>query len=67
MLQPLQPSPLTVTIATAQLMSGLSRATLLRRANEGALDTRKIGGRRLVVVASLRQLLGLSLDEDRAA
>jgi hypothetical protein len=54
-----QLTPITVTLATAQFMTGLSRATLLRRADEGELDTVKVHGRRLIVVSSLKRLLGL--------
>jgi hypothetical protein len=52
-------APLTVTLAEATRMSGLSRSTLLRRADDGTLETRAVCGRRLVVVESLRKLLGL--------
>jgi len=54
---------LTVTLQNASFMSGLSRSTLLRRASDGSLSTVSVGGRRLVVVASLRALLGLPPEE----
>ena len=57
------PSPvpvLTVTIKTAATISGLSRSTLLRRADEGELRTVLCHGRRLVELASLKQMLGLA-------
>ncbi len=55
-----------VTLSAATQMSGLSRMTLLRKDAEGILETRKICGRRLVVVDSLRKLLGLN-DGEQAA
>jgi hypothetical protein len=55
---------LTVTLQTAAHISGLSRTTLLRKAEEGALETRRVCGRRLVVVESLRKLLGFD-DEHK--
>ena len=51
-------SAITITLRDAAALSGLSTATLRRRAREGALETRRVGGRRLVVAASLRRLLG---------
>lgn len=60
-----QVSPITVTLATASFMSGLSRSTLLRRADEGSLETLLVGGRRLVLVASLKKMLGV--DEGQVA
>jgi hypothetical protein len=57
--------PLTVTLQTASFMSGLSRSTLLRRADDGTLSSVLVGGRRLIHVDSLRHLLGL--PEERAA
>ena len=57
---------LTVTLRDAAAISGLSTATLRRRAREGALETRRIGGRRLIVVASLRRLLGIGEAAERA-
>jgi hypothetical protein len=56
--QPTELPLLTVTLHDAGLMSGLSRSTLLRRADEGVLETRNVCGRRLVVVSSLKKLLG---------
>jgi hypothetical protein len=62
-----QAAPLTVTLATARTMSGLSRSTLLRRADDGKLDTRLVCGRRLVVVASLKKLLGIEQSGEAQA
>lgn len=67
MQQSFEPAPITVTLAGAQSMSGLSRATLLRRAEEGVLETRKVFGRRLVVVESLRRLLGVDVQQEGKA
>ena len=62
------PGPLTVTLPQAQYMSGLSRTTLLKRASEGLLETRLVCNRRLVVVESLRKLLGFNeAKKDEAA
>jgi hypothetical protein len=52
-------TPLTVSLPTAEMMSGLSRWTLRRRAVDGTLETVLVGGRRLVVVESLKKLLGI--------
>jgi len=57
------PSPvpvLTITIRTAAEITGLSRSTLLRRADEGELETVLCHGRRLVNLASLKKLVGVS-------
>jgi hypothetical protein len=53
----------SVTLTKASALSGLSRSTLIRRANEGRLKTVSVSGRRLVIVQSLRQLLGLDKTE----
>jgi len=53
----------SVTLTKASELSGLSRSTLIRRANEGRLKTVSVSGRRLVVVASLREMLGLDKTE----
>jgi hypothetical protein len=60
---PEQAAPITVTLSTAQFMSGLSRSTLLRRADNGDLKTALVGRRRLIYVDSLRRLLGLNDGE----
>ena len=51
-------APLTVTVANAGTMSGLSVATLYRLIERGELDTIKIGRRRLVRVDSIKRLVG---------
>jgi excisionase family DNA binding protein len=49
--------PLTVTIATARQISGLSNTTVYKLIKEGKLDTIKIGVRTLIPYASLKALL----------
>ena len=61
------PEQLTVTLHDASHISGLSRSTLLRRADQGLLETRNVCGRRLVVLASLRKLLGFESGKQEAA
>jgi hypothetical protein len=51
---------LTVTINTAAKITGLSRSTLLRRADDGELRTVLCHGRRLVDLASLKKMLGMA-------
>ena len=50
---------LTITNKTAAQITGLSRSTLLRRADEGELRTVLCHGRRLVDLASLKKLVGV--------
>jgi hypothetical protein len=47
-------------------LTGLSRSSLLRRADEGKLKTVFVSGRRLVIVESLRRL-GLESTNQKAA
>jgi hypothetical protein len=49
---------LTFTLRQAAALSGLSPATLRRRARDGSLLLVKVGGRTLVNGASLRRMLG---------
>lgn len=58
---------LTVTLSAAASMSGLSRSTLYRRADEGLLKMVSVSGRRLVVVASLKKFLGIEDETGVAA
>jgi uncharacterized membrane protein YqiK len=60
------PAILTVTLAEAARLSGLSQATLRRRAAEGRLTLRRVGGRTLVLYESLVRLLGAEADAERA-
>jgi predicted DNA-binding transcriptional regulator AlpA len=57
-------SRITCTVREAREATGLSTATIYRAMYRGALDTRKIGRRRLVVVASLMKLLQLDNVSD---
>ena len=50
---------LTYTLPDATALTGLSNATLRRRAKEGQLNLVKVGGRTLAVGRSLRALVGL--------
>jgi hypothetical protein len=54
------PSPWAYTLPDATVVTGLSVATLRRRAKEGRLRLLQVGGRTLVEAASLRALLGLA-------
>ena len=51
--------PLTTTIAGAIKLSGIGRTTIYRLIKSGELQSTIVGRRRLVVVASLRDLLGV--------
>jgi hypothetical protein len=51
------PYALTYTLSGASAMSGLSEATLRRRAKEGLLRLVRVGSRTLVAGDSLRRLL----------
>jgi hypothetical protein len=53
----------TVTLPKASELSGLLRSSLLRAADTGRLKTVFVSGRRLVIVKSLRELLGLDKTE----
>lgn len=53
----------SVTLEKASELSGLSRSTLLRRVKDGKLKTVIVSRRRLVIVESLRSLLGLDSAE----
>jgi hypothetical protein len=61
------PALLTITLAEASRISGLSQATLRRRAAEGRLTLRRVGGRTLVLYESLARLLGVEAGGERAA
>jgi hypothetical protein len=53
---------LTCSVQDAVAASGLSRSHLYKKMLRGELEYRSHGKRRLVVVQSLRKLLGLSDD-----
>lgn len=50
-------APLTETISSAVNRSGLSRSTLYNLMRDGVLASTKVRGRRLIVSASLSNLL----------
>jgi antitoxin component HigA of HigAB toxin-antitoxin module len=56
---PRRHDPLTVTIRDAADMSGLSQSAIKNLIRSGDLESRLLHGRRLVVVASLRERLAL--------
>jgi hypothetical protein len=59
--------PLTVTIAEAIRLSGLSRSEVYRRLSAGDIQARKSGNRTLIVWASLRaHIEALPMAEFRA-
>lgn len=49
--------PITCTYLAAAAMSGLGRRSLERLVAQREIESRRIGGRRLIVVASLRRYL----------
>lgn len=55
---PIQPHQLTCSPKQAADAAGVAASTVWLWIRAGRLHTRKVGGRRLVVVASLRSLLG---------
>jgi excisionase family DNA binding protein len=54
--------PLVVTIPEAGRILGISRATIYRLIDAGALQRRKILGRALVTVASIRRVAEEGVD-----
>lgn len=53
------PEPLVASIDETARISGLSRSRIYELLEEGQLRSTKIGRRRLVIVASIRELLQL--------
>lgn len=51
-------SVMTLSIADTIRTTSLSSATIYRMISRGEIDTVKVGGRRLVKVSSLRQMIG---------
>jgi predicted DNA-binding transcriptional regulator AlpA len=49
--------PITININEAVRLSGLSRSTIYKLIGEGQLETRLVRNRRLVSMASLRNLV----------
>lgn len=54
------PEAITVSVYQAVAMTGLSQATLYRMMDRKELVSVKLGGRRLVNVQSLKQIVGAS-------
>jgi len=52
-----RPEPLSVGLAEAARIVGLSPATLRRRNKDGMLPMVRVGGRRLIRLADLRRLV----------
>lgn len=53
-----QMQPITISIAEGSRISDLSQRTLYRKMDEGLLESRKVGQRRLIVRTSLLRLIG---------
>jgi excisionase family DNA binding protein len=49
--------PVTVPLPTAANALGVSKSTVQRRINDGKLKTILLGGRRLVLVSSIKSLV----------
>lgn len=54
-------TPLTVSIAKAAEMTGLSTRTIQRRIADGDLTVHRVGGRSLVPMDALRRFVGLEV------
>jgi excisionase family DNA binding protein len=52
---------ITVTVNDAAKALGIGRVTLYKHIKSGAIETVRLGGRRLVKVESLRRLAGAEL------
>ncbi|MBP6030275.1 MAG: helix-turn-helix domain-containing protein [Sphingobium sp.] len=50
--------PISVSMADAAAMIGVSRSRMYELDSEGRVRTVRVGGRRLVLVSSLRELVG---------
>lgn len=48
---------ISVTVDETVAASGLSRSTIYELIGDGTLESRRVGGRRLVLVRSLRKLI----------
>jgi len=49
--------PITVTVAQARKLTGISTSTIYRMFDAGTLSRKKLGGRTLILMSELRQLL----------
>lgn len=56
-----------MSVSDAAAAMGLKKTAGVRAANEGTLPTITINGRRRVVTADLRRMLGLDVDNERPA
>jgi excisionase family DNA binding protein len=56
--------PLAVTVPTARKITGLGNTTIWQLIKDGKLKTVSVGRRRLIVYASLEQLLSLETDSE---
>jgi excisionase family DNA binding protein len=50
--------PITCSIHDAAKAIGISRATVYNHLRDGKIEAVKVGGRRLVKIASIRRLVG---------
>ena len=50
--------PLTVSVATAKQVSGLGHTLIYQMISTGRLRSTKVGGKRLINYASLKELVG---------
>lgn len=57
MREPTTLEPIAISIHDAERVSGISRRTLYDLMRDGAIQSRKVGRRRLVLVRSLRAYL----------
>ena len=57
-----EPEPLTVSIRTASAMLGIGRSTLYVLLGAGEIETIRVGGRRLVMVTSLKAFVESQRD-----
>jgi excisionase family DNA binding protein len=54
---------LTCTVRKAEQLSGVGRTTIYKAIGDGRLVSTKVGRRRLIILASLRQMLGVDRAE----
>ena len=52
-----EPKPLTVTISTARRLTGLGNTSIWKLISEGKLKTARVGKRRLILYASIEELI----------
>jgi excisionase family DNA binding protein len=54
--------PIALTIPDAAKASGLGRTKVYELINAGLLRSKRVGGRRVVLVSSIKELLGEGAD-----